>query len=189
MKTSPSRQIANPEWLVRIRAGDESTFEALFHAFVPGLCAFVAGHVGSREVAEEIVQDLFLALWRRREKLVIESSVSNYLYSAARNRAFDWLKRERTARVLRDRVIGTIDERDLNAPDESELLELLELQDAIDHLPPRCRLIFTLSRQHDMTYAEIAESLGLSVRTVEVQIGRALKILRGPSHIPEEMTE
>ncbi len=61
---------------------------------------------------------------------------------------------------------------------EDALLELLDLQDAIERLPARCRLIFTLSRQQDMSYGEIARSLGLSVKTVEVQMGRALKALR-----------
>jgi RNA polymerase sigma-70 factor (ECF subfamily) len=171
----------NAEWLARIRAGDEAAFEALFRAFAPGLCAFVSNYVKSREPAEEIVQDLFLALWRMRASLHVESSLSTYLYQAARNRAFDWLKRERRLRKRDDGVAGAIDQLDPAAPTERELLDMLDLQDAIDRLPPRCRLIFTLSRQQGMSHAEISSALGLSVKTVEVQIGRALRALR-PSH-------
>jgi RNA polymerase sigma-70 factor (ECF subfamily) len=173
-----SQPAKNQEWLARIRAGDEAAFEVLFRTFAPGLCAFVASYVGTREVAEEIVQDLFFAIWRRHELLTVESSLSNYLYGGARNRAFDWLKRERTARHHREGVIGAIDEHDTAALDESAMIAMLDLQDAIDRLPPRCKLIFTLSRQQGMSYAEIAASLGLSVKTVEAQIGRALRVIR-----------
>ena len=178
MELSRSQIVENPEWLVRIRAGDEASFEVLFRTFAPGLCAFVTGYVGSREVAEEIVQDLFFAIWRRHKQLTIESSIANYLYAGARNRAFDWLKRDRTARHHRDDVVGTIDERDNSALDEGALITMLDLHDVIERLPPRCKLIFTLSRQQGMSYSEVATWLGLSVKTVEAQIGRALKAIR-----------
>lgn len=166
-----------PEWLERVRSGDEAAFEALFRAFAPGLCALAARYVGSRAVAEELVQDLFLDLWTRRAHLVVERSVVSYLQTAMRNRALNHLRHER-------RVVAPLpdetrpDAPDAAAPGESELLDALELQDAIEHLPARCRLIFTLSRQQDMSYGEIASSLGLSIKTVETQMGRALRSLR-----------
>jgi RNA polymerase sigma-19 factor, ECF subfamily len=162
------------EWLARIREGDEAAFESLFRSFAPGLCAFVARYVGSRAVGEELVQDLFLRVWQRRRELTVEQGVATYLYTAARNRAINYLRHDaRSAGSAA--VIGHID---ASQPSEGDLLELLDLHDAIERLPARCRLIFTLSRQQDMTYAEIARSLGLSVKTVEVQMGRALKALR-----------
>ena len=164
------------EWLERVRCGDEAAFESLFRAFAPGLCAFVARYVGSRAVGEELVQDLFLKLWQKRAELAVEQGVTTYLFTAARNRAINYLRHEAVAARAAAGVVGRID--DASQPREAELLEMLDLQDAVDRLPARCRLIFTLSRQHDMTYAEIARSLGLSVKTVEVQMGRALKALR-----------
>ena len=178
MTPSPDARATTLEWLVRIRSGDEVAFEALFRAYAPGLCAFVARFTGSRTAAEDIVQELFLAIWRNRERIEIQTSFSSYLHTSARNRALDWLAHEDTVRRHRDSVIGSITERDLSAPTESQLLAMLDLQEAIERLPPRCRLIFTLSRQHDLSHAEIARSLGLSIKTVEVQIGRALKALR-----------
>jgi RNA polymerase sigma-70 factor, ECF subfamily len=166
----------SPEWIERLRHGDEAAFESLFRAFAPGLCAFVTRYVDSRAVAEEIVQDLFLTLWRRRETLAIETSVTTYLFTAARNRAVNHLRRERVARRWEGVVIGRIETP--GGSGEGELLEMLDLQDGIERLPARCRLIFTLSRQQGMTYGQIAESLGLSIKTVEVQMGRALKSLR-----------
>ena len=178
MTPLPDPRAATQEWFERIRSGDEAAFEALFRAYAPGLCAFVSGYTRSRTAAEDIVQELFLAIWRTRERIEIQTSFSSYLHAAARNRALDWRAREQTARQHRDSVIGSISERDLNAPTDSQLLAMLDLRDAIERLPPRCRLIFTLSRQHDLSHAEIARSLGLSIKTVEVQVGRALKVLR-----------
>jgi RNA polymerase sigma-70 factor (ECF subfamily) len=162
----------------RIRSGDESAFEALFRALAPGLCALATRYVDSRQVAEELVQDLFLELWTRRADLHIEQALTSYLFTATRNRALNHVKRERHLSQWRTQTARLIDETDRSAPNDSELLDALELQDAIDHLPARCRLIFMLNRQQDMTYGEIARSLGLSVKTVETQMGRALKALR-----------
>jgi RNA polymerase sigma-70 factor (ECF subfamily) len=166
-----------PEWIERIRSGDEAAFETLFRALAPGLCALVTRYVKSRQVAEELVQDLFFDMWTRRAELVVEQSLTSYLFAAARNRALNSLKRDqRAARWAA--AAAAADDVDPAAPDESALLDALELQDAIEHLPARCRLIFTLNRQQDMTYGEIAAALGLSVKTVETQMGRALRSLR-----------
>jgi RNA polymerase sigma-70 factor (ECF subfamily) len=167
-----------PEWVERLRAGDEAAFEALFRALAPGLCALVTRYVRSRQVAEELVQDLFFDLWTRRAQLVIEQALTSYLSAAVRNRALNYLKREQRAVQWRAAAGPDRGEADPAAPDESELLDALELQDAIEHLPARCRLVFTLNRQQDMTYGEIAASLGLSIKTVETQMGRALRTLR-----------
>ena len=175
--TSPHRlPYRGPEWVERIRAGDEAAFEALFRALAPGLCALVTRYVGSRAVAEEIVQDLFLEVWTRRAELAIDRSIAGYLFTSARNRALNHAKRER--RVVDLALVDRAEQSDAAAPGEAELLDALELQDAIAQLPARCRLIFTLNRHQDLSYTEIATSLGLSVKTVETQIGRALKALR-----------
>jgi RNA polymerase sigma-70 factor (ECF subfamily) len=164
------------EWIERIRHGDEAAFEHLYRAFVPGLIAFAVGYVSTRTVAEELVQDLFLTLWRKRGELTIGAAVPTYLFTATRNLAIDHLRRERRLVHWDEAVVGRIG--DAAAPPETVLLEMLDLQDAIGRLPARCRLIFTLSRQHDMTYEQIAQSLGLSIKTVEVQMSRALHRLR-----------
>jgi RNA polymerase sigma-70 factor, ECF subfamily len=123
-----------------------------------------------------VVQDLFFDLWTRRQHLVIEQALTSYLYIAARNRALNVMKRDLRAaahatELAREPVAHA-------SPGESELLDALEVQDAIAQLPARCRLIFTLNRQQDMSYGEIAASLGLSIKTVETQMGRALKAMR-----------
>jgi RNA polymerase sigma-70 factor, ECF subfamily len=167
-----------PEWIERIRSGDEAAFEALFRALAPGLCALVTRYVRSRSVAEELVQDLFFEMWMRRQELVVERALTSYLFVAARNRALNWVKRERRVIPISAAAALKSEDEDPHAPDESALLDALELQDAIEQLPARCRLIFTLNRQQEMTYGEIARSLGLSIKTVETQMGRALRALR-----------
>ena len=172
-----------PEWIERIRSGDEAAFEALFRAFAPGLCALATRYVRSRAVAEELVQELFLDLWVRREQLVVEQAISAYLCTATRNRALNHLRRENRLDAWRQGAsdptrTGEFGRMDRRMPDETALLDALELQDAVAQLPARCRLIFTLNRQQEMTDAEIANSLGLSITTVETQMGRALKSLR-----------
>ena len=178
MATSHRLPEHGQQWIARIRAGDEAAFEALFRALAPGLCALVTRYVGSRPAAEELVQELFFDLWQRREQLAPEQAITGYLYVAARNRALNWLRHERRITPWSAAAQQHAAEPDPSSPNESELLDMLELQDAIASLPARCRLIFTLSRQQDMSYGEIASSLGLSIKTVETQMGRALKALR-----------
>ena len=168
----------SPEWFDRIRRGDEAAFEALFRALAPGLCALATRYVGAPAVAEELVQELFLDLWTRRESLVVHESLTAYLHAATRHRALNHLARERRQHRFTEGAARLRDGADPAAPGESALLDALELQDAIAALPARCRLVFTLSRQQDLTYVEIATALGLSVKTVETQMGRALRALR-----------
>lgn len=176
-----STAIAGPalsasEWMDRIRNGDEAAFESLFRTYAPGLCAYVVRYVNSREMAEDLVQDLFLRIWRQRPEIQITGNMSTYLFAAAKHRALNQIRQERVAnRFTAALAARAEDPRDSG---ETELLELLEIHEAIGRLPARRRLIFTLSRQQGMTNASIAQSLGLSIKTVEAQIGLARKALR-----------
>lgn len=176
MQTSPAvERQSGTEWMERIRQGDEAAFEELFRSHAPGLCAYVARLIRSREAAEDLVQDLFLRVWDQRRDLQVTGSISGYLFRAAKHRALDHIRHDKVV----DRFAAAAARVD-DSPSsgESELLALLELHDAISQLPIRRRLIFTLSRQQGMTNSAIAESLGLSIKTVEAQISSALKTLR-----------
>jgi RNA polymerase sigma-70 factor, ECF subfamily len=176
MQRAPSAQAVGSDWIQTLRQGDTAAFESLFRAFAPGLCSFVARYVDSRPVAEDLVQDLFLTIWRKREEIQIDGTVDLYLFGAARNRALNYLRHQRVEERFRTRVLERSDSH--LALREGEILELLEVQEAIDTLPTRCRLIFSMHHQQGQTYAEIARTLGLSIKTVETQMGRALKALR-----------
>lgn len=170
--------LPDAEWVRRIRNGDVAAYEALFRAVAPGLAAYLSRYVGSAAGADDLIQDLFLAVWTRRATLEVRGSIRTYLFIAARNRALNHLKHERVEDRFRAAMLERSDALDASAPGESDFLTALELQRAIDALPPRCRLVFTLSRQEDLSYSQIAVRLGISVKTVEVQMGRALRRLR-----------
>ncbi len=166
------------ELIGRLQRRDKDAADQLARIYGPMIHQLAFRYMKSWEDAEEVAQDVMLELWRRRETLAVEESLRAYLFQAARNRALNHQKREQRASRWSAATAAGMDETDPSAPDESALLDALELQDAIEHLPARCRLIFTLSRRQDMSYGEIASSLGLSIKTVETQMGRALEALR-----------
>lgn len=175
----PAPQPSDRSLTEKIRAGDRDAFSALFRSLYPNLCALAARRVGSPDIAEELVQDVFLRVWERRERLDPEQSVTRYLYRAARNAAMNHLKHRRISERSTDQVILSLHPSQETPEDRLGYSELLEAaQEAIDQLPDRCREIFLLSRQGELKYSEIAQLLGLSIKTVETQMGRALKSLR-----------
>lgn len=166
-------------------AADEAArarFEAIVRAHYPRLCNFATRYVDSRETAEDIVQEVFLTIWRRDAKFDYTEPLP-YLYRAVMNRAIMHLRQRRVRDRWRDRVMAVAETEgapaDTRISDDVELAELMRaVAEVIEALPERCRLIFTMSRQQDLTYDQIAEVLGISVKTVETQMGRALKALR-----------
>ncbi len=156
-------------------------FNAAFHAYYAPLCAFASRMLQAREVAEDVVQEVFLAVWRHPQGMTPAHLTRGYLYGAVRNTV---LWRLRDARVA-ERFVGDVDsalyepDRDHTVADDAERRDLVHAaRRAIARLPERCALVFALSREHGLTYPEIAEALGISVKTVETQIGRAIRSLR-----------
>ena len=131
-----------------------------------------------RAVAEEIVQDVMLELWRRRESLAADGSPQAYLFQATRNRVLNHVRHLK----IEERSEPEIRAESSSAPRADAGITQEELsvavQDAVRSLPDRCREVFELSRVHGLKYAEIATQLGISVKTVEAQMGKALRTLR-----------
>ncbi|HEX6316055.1 MAG TPA: RNA polymerase sigma-70 factor [Gemmatimonadaceae bacterium] len=172
------------ELVRRIRAGDERALETVFRAHYAGMASFVQRFVRSADLAEELVQDVFLKLWSKREQLAEIETLRTYLFRAARNTALNYLRRAKLERKWREEQ-GTDDDPPTTFAADDEAVEqevAVAVQEAINRLPPRCREIFLLSRDGGLTYAEIARSLEISVKTVETQMGRALKSLRSSLH-------
>ncbi len=154
-------------------------FEALFRAHYAGLCSFVVGYLHSEDEARDIVHDLFLALLEKHEAGGPASYTSAYLYSAARNRALKRLRHHRVVTRWQEQAADSGTPQVEAADHTLRFNEAAEAAEAaIAQLPDRCREVFLLSRRQHMTYAEIAATLDLSVKTVEVQMWRALKKLR-----------
>ncbi len=165
--------------LRKIRRGDLDSFEKLFHTYYHGMKAYAESLVRKREVAEEVVQDVFYNIWKNREALRITRSWRSYLYRSVFNNSMMYLRKAR--------IEFPLDESQVPEPfewgnDPSQLMQSGELSEAISRslrrLPDRTREIFLLNRQEGMKYREIAYRLSLSVKTVEAHMGRALKELR-----------
>jgi RNA polymerase sigma-70 factor (ECF subfamily) len=166
------------ELFLQIRQGNKKSFETLFKAYYAILCAFSRKYVKDPDDCEEIVQGFFLKLWDKREELEINLSVKNYLFSSIRNRCLNHIKHEKIKQEYSAEILGN----PLAGIDHTNFIMEVDLVDKIEQsiaaLPDRRREIFTLSREQGLKYREIAEKLGISIKTVETQMGQALKDLR-----------
>jgi RNA polymerase sigma-70 factor (ECF subfamily) len=168
----------NSELFDRLRQGDETAFDEIFRAWYPSLVRTAESIARSRAVAEEIVQDVMLELWRRRESLARDTSPQAYLFQSTRNRALNHVRHERVERKV-EPVLTARSDIDASAPAELVEEEIeVALRSAVAELPERCREVFELSRNSGLKYSEIAAVLGISVKTVEAQMGKALRSLR-----------
>jgi RNA polymerase sigma-70 factor, ECF subfamily len=162
-----------------IRPPSPDPFELFFREHHARLCEFVHGYVRSEEVSRDIVQDLFLALWEKNGTSEAPDLTKAYLYAAARNRARKYIRHRRVVGRFEQRCAAWSEEAPGRADDAVHYRETMEaVEAAIGALPDRCREVFLLSRRQHMSYAEIAGALGLSIKTVEVQMWRALRKLR-----------
>lgn len=162
--------------------GNDAEFEALFRAHYAPLCAFVSRMIGSRAVAEELVQEVFLYLWEHRATWSAHTSVRTYLFTSARNATLNYRRREKLEERATHADEGTIalfTRSQLEIEREVALAEFERaVKRAITQLPRRCGEVYALSREQYLSYAEIGEVLGISTKTVEVHMGRAFKLLR-----------
>src|SRR3712207_1563340 len=170
--------VTDRELLDRLRQGDREAFDALFRAHYPALVGVAESIVRERAVAEEVAQDVMLELWRRRDTVSVDDSPRAYLFRAARNRALNHLRHERVKVRTAPLAAGpTVTQPDAPSRLEEERIDAA-VREAVAALPERCREVFELSRGHGLRYAEIAGVLGISVKTVEAQMGKALRVLR-----------
>lgn len=150
-----------------------SAFEEIFNKYYDPLKSWSNYILGSHQLAEEAVLDVFFKLWNNRKKVEINTSLKSYLFTSVKNQSVDYLRRD----IQKQTTEQSVDIKgEFNQPDD--IMELMELKtridNAVDELPDQCRKIFRMSRDEGMKYKEIAESLSISVKTVETQIGRAL---------------
>lgn len=170
--------LAQDDLIERLRQGDEAAFDAIFRAWYPSLVRAAESLVRSRAVAEEVVQDVMLELWKRRATIVQGSSPQAYLFQSTRNRSLNYLRHERVERLAEPQINR---EEGIESTAHSSMVEQeihIAMRRAIDKLPARCREVFELSRTGGLKYSEIAAVLGISIKTVEAQMGKALRILR-----------
>lgn len=164
--------------LTLLKDGKEKGIEILFEQYFKLLCLRAIRVVKHQEVAEDLVQELFLEIWNKRETINIKSSFKSYLSRSIVNRSLNWLRANK--QIFEDAETGlmhTTDNYSISAELQKEELETY-INGCIDDLPEKCRQVFVLSRFEQLSYKEIAAKLEISVKTVENQISKALKLLR-----------
>lgn len=170
----------NDELLFKqLKANDSNAFEILFKRHYANLCRRVNTMLNDEEASEDVVQQLFMKIWESRDTMVLPDSVAAYLFTAARNRALNYIKsraRKSDNEVPLNNHHDELDHRTEENMDAKELQKTLYA--AIDSLPERRREVFVLSRFEGKSYKEIAEILNISVKTVEAQMGKSLSTLR-----------
>ncbi len=170
----------NEKYLIDgLKNNSKAVFDFVFTYYYSSLCAYARRWVRDEDTAEDLVQDFFVHLWIEGHRLEITSSLKSYLFASIRNRSINHLKHNQVKKQY-ENYITDLRSESLQSTEwefsEAELTELIKK--AMEKLPPRCREIFCLSRFEGKNNVTIAEMLGISKRTVELQISNALKILR-----------
>jgi RNA polymerase sigma-70 factor, ECF subfamily len=170
-------------WVEQIRAGDEAAFNAVFRAYAAALATFAQLFVGSPDDAADVVQDVFVAIWRRAATWECRQTLRGYLYTAVRNEALTRLKRGRVRaraaeRLLREVAGDVVDAPVFGVAADPHEARLATLERALATLSDKHRQVFLLRWQHGLTYVEIAAVLDIPVKTVDSRMVRALAALR-----------
>jgi RNA polymerase sigma-70 factor (family 1) len=158
--------------------GDEAAFTQLYLHFGKKLIQFAVSLVRSKEIAEELVEDVFVKLWANRQRIEEIENITVYLYVSVKNKALNALshKAHDLIKAPFDYLDTTVDEF---SPDPYDLMITTEMmtrmRQAIESLPPRCKIIFKLIRENGLKYKEVAEILNISVNTIDVQMAIAVK--------------
>jgi RNA polymerase sigma-70 factor (ECF subfamily) len=159
--------------LLKVKKGDESAFEKIFRKYYTPMVLFAVNYLHDKDRAESIVQDVFVALWDKRVVNVI-ASLEGYLVVSVRNRCHNELKRQGTIKKFEK----AFDPELIEWPEYRDKEFMKKINEAIEELPPKRKRIFKMNRIEGLKYKDIAQRLSISPKTVEVQMGKALKYLR-----------
>lgn len=165
--------------LNNLQRGDKAAYEYLYEEYYTGLVVFATRLLKDSDLAGETVQGVFVHLYEKRQEIHIHTSLQAHLYQSVKNRCLNIFKKEQTHRIHHEQIANGMSEAQY-VEDELYRVELEDrIYKEIKKLPDQCRKIFEMSRFEGVSNAEIAEDLKISKRTVETQISKALKRLRG----------
>ena len=156
---------------------NETSFRAFFEAHYLLVHRRLVSLLGDPHLSEELTQDIFISLWQRRSELPVVLDWNHYLLRAATFKAIDYRRKKKDVLIFTD-DLESMEVADDDEETDNRELDFERLHTEIEALPDRCKVIFKLSRFERMSYADIAKTLDISAKTVENQIGKALKILR-----------
>lgn len=169
------------ELFEKIKHRDRAAFDTLFRKYYTSLCRFSYSICVSKENAEESVQDMFFNLWEKAPLINVDSSLKAYLYTSTRNYTLNILKKQQTEQLrLSEYSEHNMQDEGNEKLSDAEIAQLI--QSGINTLPDKCREIFILCKQEGLTYEEIAEYLEISKKTIDNQMGIALRKLRDFLH-------
>lgn len=162
------------------KENDEKAFRKLFDQYYASLVHYSAYIIGSAPLAEEIVSEVFVLLWKSRQTLTNVKDIKRYLYTSTKNKTIDYIRRKKNLTFI------SVDKKNLreyvvyeNPEDQCIEKEIRDrLEEAVLKLPEKCRMIFRMVKEEQMKYDEVAELLDISPKTVENQMVKALKVVR-----------
>lgn len=164
---------------MELRNGSELVFETIFKDYYERLCNYANTYINDLMESEEMVQSTFLALWEKHEIIEIHTSLKSYLYRAVHNNCINHIKHLQVRREHSDEYLHYADIEYEQASNDLIGKELeKKINSTIESLPPQCQTAFKLSRFENLTYNEIAEKMGVSVKTIENHMIKALRTLR-----------
>lgn len=164
-----------------VTEGSEMAFEKFFKTYFKSLHAYAFVMLQDEIMAEEVVQQVFYRIWEKKEQFRVHTSVKAFLYKTVYNECLNYLKHQKHKANHQNYVLyaNRSQVSNENAAMRVELNELeTQLKKAMNELPEQCRTIFYMSRFDELKYREIATQMGLSIKTIEAQMGKALKVLR-----------
>lgn len=173
------------ELIKGLQLGDKSTFDFLFRGYYSGLCSYANTYLKSMDISEEIVQEVFVRLWEKHNKIYIHTSIRAYLYQSVFNSCMNYI------RGIRSSGFKHVDLEDVSVRNELMSMDLADaefsqlfseeiekdLENAIRNLPDQCREIFRMCRLENLSYKEISNQLDVSRSTVKTQMSRAMNKL------------
>ncbi len=163
---------------LQLKANDQTAFQSVFQQHYANTCKTIRRFIRENSIVEDLAQDVFIRFWEKRQQIEIKTSIGAYIHRMAINEALSFLRKQK--KFQQDNI------DDFNfSNNESSSIQVMEGEElkhkiacAIDSLPPKCRTVFLLSRHEELTYKEIAVKLDISVKTVENQMGKALRVMR-----------
>ncbi len=174
-----TQKISDKELITRLNKNDEEALAILYKKYWETMYLAAYNLIKKKEVCEDIIQEIFINIWSKRGKLEIKVSLKSYLYTSTIYKVYDYFRKN--SKVIKVELLENFDKRLQYSNPETKLIhnELIEhVNLAINELPEKCRIVFKLSREEQLSYKEIASKLNISVRTVEGHIAKAIKLLK-----------
>ena len=165
----------------QVAVGDTRAFRQIFDALFSNLTKFSFSFVHSKEAATEIVDELFVQLWIKRTDIMKINDLRVYLYTATKNASLNYISKKAKQIEVEPYENLIVQMTDLVSPEQLMITKeiLQKIKEAVDSLPPRCKLIFKFVREDGLSYSEVAEILGLSIKTIDAQMVIAVSRIRG----------